>query len=160
MDEIPWLVDEMLGRLARYIRFLGYDAEYVRGASDDQVARKAGSEHRRLLTRDRALASRVPGSILLTRTDIEGQLKELQAAYPDLRTELRFDRCSVCNGRLERAEPTSRPVAAGLTPPPEVREGISPLYECTACGHPYWEGSHTRSVRKRLSQWVPGPPSA
>jgi uncharacterized protein len=157
VDDPRWLVDEMLGRLARYLRFLGYDTEYVRNAADDEIIRRAQAERRRVVTRDRGLAARSPGSILLRRTDIAGQVAELGEAFPDFRREVRFDRCSVCNGRLtpvEKVPPTS---GRGTGLPPEVRSGRVQLYSCTHCGHLYWEGSHTRSVRARITRWLPEP---
>jgi uncharacterized protein with PIN domain len=156
MDEPHWLVDEMLGRLARYLRFLGYDAEYVRGTSDDEVVRRARAEKRRVVTRDRLLAQRMLDAVLLTQTDIEGQMRELKEAYPPLRNELRFDRCSICNGRLSIPERVPRTGLDEL--PPDVREGRVPLYSCTLCGHLYWEGSHTQSIRARLAHWLPAEP--
>jgi uncharacterized protein with PIN domain len=152
MSEPCWLVDEMLGRLARYIRFLGYDAEYVKDLDDNEIARRATSEGRRLITRDRDLAARLPDAILLTRTDLPGQWRELRESYPDLRAEVRFERCSICNGELSQIPvPQDQDRVAGL--PPGVRTGVSPLFACVRCGHLYWEGSHTQSVRERLAKW-------
>lgn len=155
MEEPRWLVDEMLGRLARYLRFLGYDTEYVRGATDAEVCRRAGAEGRRLVTRDRSLAARTPESILLTRTDVAGQMEQLVDAFPLLRRAVRFDRCSVCNGRLVASSsiPSVDGAASGV--PAEVRSGAERSYACEECGHLYWEGSHTRSVRSRLERWIP-----
>jgi len=158
MDESRWLVDEMLGRLVRYLRFLGYDAEYVRGITDDEIVERAHAEQRRVITRDRSLARRLPDAVLLTRTDIAGQMRELRRAFPALRPDVRFDRCSLCNGRLSVLEkvPSQGPDLDAL--PPEVRAGRVHLYACVQCHHLYWEGSHTRSVRTRLAQWLPTEP--
>jgi uncharacterized protein len=155
MDEPQWLVDEMLGRLARYLRFLGYDAEYVRGLPDDAILARARGEHRRLLTRDRSLARRSPGSILLTRTDIAGQMQELGRAFPPLRLEVRFERCSLCNGSLTILGKVPISGTGDIELPPEVREGRAPLFVCSRCGHLYWEGSHSKAVRSRLAMWFP-----
>jgi len=59
------LCDEMLGSLARWLRLLGVDVAYVQGVHDDVLAQQARDEDRVLVTRDAALAARVPGSILL-----------------------------------------------------------------------------------------------
>lgn len=155
MDEPRWLVDEMLGRLARYLRFLGYDTEYVRGAEDDEIVQRARKEGRRTITRDRDLARRLPDAVLLTHTDIEGQMRELRAAYPALIRDVRFERCSECNGLLSLLDAVPSG-AGGLDDlPTEVRAGHTPLYGCSSCGHLYWEGTHTKSVRARLTRWFP-----
>jgi uncharacterized protein len=158
VNEPRWLVDEMLGRLARYLRFLGYDTEYVQGATDDEIVQRARRERRRIITRDRLLARRLPDAILLTRTDIAGQLGELRAGYAALRSDVRFDRCSVCNGTLSALAKVPSQAKDVENLPPEVRAGRAPLFACSDCGHLYWEGTHTKSVRARLSQWFSSEP--
>ncbi len=153
MDEPRWLVDEMLGRLCRYLRFLGYDAEYVRSVDDDAIVRQVHASSRRLITRDRRLAGRVPGAILLSRTDLAGQFAELRGALPTLARTVRFVRCSLCNGLLAPVRATDLAVAQLSAAPPEVRQGTAILYRCTTCAHLYWEGTHTRSIQQRLDGW-------
>ncbi|MCI4369560.1 MAG: Mut7-C RNAse domain-containing protein, partial [Thermoplasmata archaeon] len=79
-----WLADEMLGRLARYLRFLGGDVRYARDVSDDEILRLAQDDGRTLLTRDRQLAARTPGSLLIRSHEISEQLLEIRRAFPDL----------------------------------------------------------------------------
>ncbi|MGC2288441.1 MAG: Mut7-C RNAse domain-containing protein [Thermoplasmata archaeon] len=158
MDEPHWLADEMLGRLARYLRFLGYDAEYARGVSDDEIVQRARAEGRRVVTRDRRLAGRLPDAVLLIRSDIAGQMQELDRAIGGLRHEVRFVRCSTCNGGLSSLGKLPAHLARQDAIPVDVRGGITPVYACSRCGHLYWEGTHTRSVRARLAQWFPSPP--
>ncbi|MEM0129012.1 MAG: Mut7-C RNAse domain-containing protein [Thermoplasmata archaeon] len=144
MEPPRWAVDEMLGRLARYLRFLGYDAEYLRGRSDAEILVLLRADPRVLLTRDRRLAGQVPGSVLLTRRDLEGQLRELRGFYPSLRTEPRFDRCAVCNIPL-----APEPSDPGDGPRPPHRW-------CPTCGRHYWEGSHTARIRASFAHLLPG----
>ena len=154
MDEPRWLADEMVGRLARYLRFLGYDTEYVRGASDDLIVERARRETRILLTRDRALASRVPGAIWLNGSALVDQLRAVRTAFPSLSFEARFLRCSLCNGELDVSSPLAGHEAPGNPPGPPHRSGVQ-VYACRRCGHLYWEGSHTADVRRRLRSWFP-----
>ncbi len=157
MDEPRWLVDEMLGRLVRYLRFLGYDAEYVRGITDDEIVERARVDQRRVITRDRSLARRLPDAVLLTRTDIAGQMRELRTAFPALRADVRFDRCSICNGRLSILEkvPSQGPGLDAL-PPTCVRAAFRSTHVSSAatstgrdptrgpCG-PDWRSGFRRS---------------
>jgi uncharacterized protein with PIN domain len=149
-----WWADEMVGRLARYLRFLGHDTEYRRGLKDEEVAAGAVGEGRTLLTRDRALAARVPGALLLRSADLPGQLRELRAAYPTMSVVLSFDRCASCNALLS---PWSPPLAGPW--PPEVPrsrvEGGLAVFECAPCQRRYWEGSHTATIRRNLAEWLP-----
>jgi uncharacterized protein len=142
----------MVGRLARYLRFVGCDTAYLRGLSDDEILRQARSEDRVLLTRDRALARRAPRAVLLESPFVEAQWREVRLAYPDLPTEVRFDRCTECNGRLSPyVRGTDASADRGL--PASIGDGPRPLFRCTECGHLYWEGSHTDQIRSRLAGW-------
>jgi uncharacterized protein len=137
-----WLADEMLGRLARYMRFVGLDVVYARGLPDEEVAARARTEDRTLLTRDEALSRATAGSVLIESTDLEGQWRELRHRFPAWPTEVAFTRCTLCNGPLE-PEP----------PAPAGSAGPRPSYRCASCGHRYWDGSHTADVRRRLARW-------
>lgn len=148
-----WLADEMVGRLARYLRFVGYDTAYARGLSDPEVLAQAEREDRILLTRDRALAARSPRAILLTSPYLADQWKTLRERVPDLAETPQFERCTECNGRLERFVPTAGGARDPHVPWDRVERGLT-LYRCRDCGHLYWEGSHTAQLRARLRAWA------
>lgn len=140
----------MLGRLARYLRFLGYDTEYARNRTDSSILQQAKEEDRRVVTRDQGMAERSPRVVLLRSLEIEGQLLELREAFPALRREVRFLRCSLCNALLEEADRSSP------RPPKGVPEGpwmsAAPIFLCPRCGQAYWEGSHTDEIRRTLER--------
>ena len=146
----------MLGRLARYLRFVGCDTLYVRGLSDDELISRAEAEGRLVVTRDRLLSRRVPGALLLVSPLLPEQWRAVRSAWPWVPTEPTFVRCSECNGSLVPAAPPAGPVQPEL--PPDVRAGRSPLYACSACGHLYWGGSHTARVRRDIARWEQGEP--
>jgi len=147
-----WCADEMLGRLARYLRFVGLDTTYVRGWTDDEVVVRCREEERFLLTRDRELAGRVPDSLCLEAPHVEQQWKELRARFPELPKDIRFVRCGICNGTLAiYAPPPGARLPAG-TPADRVAAGLL-LYRCASCGHLYWAGSHTADLRDRIRRW-------
>ncbi|MCI4319251.1 MAG: Mut7-C RNAse domain-containing protein [Thermoplasmata archaeon] len=146
-----FLADEMLGRLARYLRFAGFDTAYARGLADEEILRWAERESRTLLTRDRRLAARRPDAVLLSSGALDGQVRGVRASFPALRFGVRFDRCTMCNGEL-RVLPVERYGDAPALPA-AVRESGEPVFRCSVCGHLYWEGSHTRAIRDRFEQW-------
>ncbi|MGA8302985.1 MAG: Mut7-C RNAse domain-containing protein [Thermoplasmata archaeon] len=150
------IADEMVGRLARYLRFLGCDTIYARGWSDDEIVRRARIEDRVVVTRDRQLSRRAGKAILLASSRLEDQVRAVRAAFPDLPTEVTFERCTVCNGELVPSTPARAGTGESGVPWDRVEAGLV-LYQCRACDHLYWEGSHTAEMRRRLRAWAPGP---
>jgi uncharacterized protein len=150
--EPRFLADEMVGRLARYLRFVGCDTEYVRGASDAEILDRLARDGRLLLTRDRALARRAPRAVLLTSPHLADQWRALRAAVPDVPRSVRFDRCTACNGRLSVTEPSPADPRTEGVPWDRVAAGLA-LFKCEGCGHLYWDGTHVESVRRRLAAW-------
>jgi uncharacterized protein with PIN domain len=148
----------MLGRLARYLRFLGFDTEYVRGLSDDEVIDWARRDQRILLTRDGGLSRRFQPSYFVLSAELGRQLPELRRAFPGTVWAVRFDRCTLCNGVLRPWVPGTGPWPSDV-PGPRADSELH-VFECQSCSHRYWEGSHTARVRKDLAEWMAaeGPP--
>jgi len=148
----------MLGRLARYLRFVGCDTVYARGWSDEEIESRARSEGRIVVTRDRALAARAQTALLLTSPHLADQWRSVRRAYPEVPNAPRFERCSECNGRLERVLATPEVPRTPGIPWDRIDRGLA-LYRCVECAHCYWEGSHVASIRERLASWArEGPP--
>ena len=159
------LTDAMLGTLTTYFRFAGHDTAYAleEGVeADDAVLGLADREGRRLVTRDRALAARAPGSYLLTERDVEDQLAELAEQGLDLSVPEQPARCGACNGWLERVpagEPTpeyapaaSGEGAGGSDPggPGSDSDGFR-VWRCVDCGQNFWKGSHWERMAGTLA---------
>ena len=73
-----FLADVMLGRLAKWLRILGYDTLYFRDMDDQELIRRAVRDSRILLTRDRELSKRDGFRVLLIADeDLESQLAQI-----------------------------------------------------------------------------------
>lgn len=143
------LCDEMLGKLARWLRLLGLDVAYVQGVGDAELLRRAGEVGRLLLTRDAALAAQAPpGSALRVQAlEPEAQLREVVRALAlPVRPERILTRCSVCNTPLlpARAEEVQDRV------PPAVRAAERAYWRCPGCGRAYWRGTHVERIEAAL----------
>jgi uncharacterized protein with PIN domain len=142
----------MLGSLARWLRFFGYDAVFLEpGPEDRLLAEQARAEGRWLLTRDRELASAGPRTMLVRADGLEDQLLEVferLGLRPD--ATLEHARCGECNGELED---TSRNEVAEVTPP-HVLATASRFRRCSGCGRVYWPGSHGERILERMAQIV------
>jgi len=149
LRETRFLLDAHLGRLAKALRFLGFDSAYEAGVADDELIARARSEHRIILTRDRELlkARTVTHGYWLRATDTRQQLLEVLDRF-DLRRDARpFSRCSVCNGELIAVD--AREVAPEV--PPHVRDSSSEYFRCNGCGKLYWQGTHVPRLEAFVS---------
>jgi uncharacterized protein with PIN domain len=142
------LVDAMLGRLARWLRLIGYDALYARDGSDHQIAARARAEDRIVLTRDRELARRRGiRCLLIERQDVEGQLEEVWQALGPPPADLE-PRCPSCNATL-------RPIGgdeARQRVPPYVYRTHEHFRYCAHCDQVYWRGSHWEDVERTIER--------
>jgi uncharacterized protein with PIN domain len=142
-------VDAMLGRLARWLRLMGYDTAYWREGSDSAFIQQARAEGRWIVTRDRQLAGR-RGILALriTSESLDGQISEARALLRDiaLRKPEPFSRCPECNGELEVL---SVEAARDLVPP-YVWHTQSTFRRCPGCGRVYWKGTHWPGMQSRL----------
>jgi len=143
------LADCMLGRLAKWLRLLGYDTAYENDASDHALARRARSEGRVLLTRDRDLAARRGLETVFVRSEqLEQQVEEIRETLgPPPAPSL--SRCSVCNGTLDEV---SGEEIAGIVPPYVLRTQ-SDFRRCTECERVYWPGSHVDRMSQEIERF-------
>jgi hypothetical protein len=140
-----FIADVHLGRLASYLRILGFDTLYSREWSDEELVDVAVRERRIMLTRDRGLLKRaaLDHGYLVRRTEPKAQLVEVIERF-DLARSLRpFTRCPVCNGTVKPVEKAE--VAARL--PPRTAQHHQEFWRCEQCGHLYWRGAHFRSLQ-------------
>ena len=142
------MADAMLGRLARWLRILGFDTLYYGDISDGDLLKHALGEDRIILTRDsHFLAMRNLGAFYFVRSeDTAEQLREVLAAYR-LR-EFARGRCARCNGTLDIVMDKRR-IADEV--PEHVFLKIDSFQRCRACGKIYWEGTHLKRFRRMLS---------
>ncbi len=143
--EARFLADSMLGKLARWLRILGFDCAHEEEIPDAQLVRRAIDERRTLLTRDRALPDewRVAGIYVVRAEQTYDQLAEVLRRFEISDAVRLFRRCSRCNARLE----VVRPEEVADRVPPDVVARQQELRQCGECRRVYWEGSHTRRMQ-------------
>ena len=141
-----FVLDSNLGRLARYLRLLGFDCLYQNDFSDESVATIADQEQRIVLTRDRALLQRkiITRGYFVREVRPRPQVKEVLARFDLYRLVEPFSRCIRCNGDLQAVD--KQTIEGQLEP--KTRQYFDSFRICTACGQIYWQGSHhARSLR-------------
>lgn len=143
----------MLGRLARWLRVLGYDTSYDMELADPVLVRQANAEDRILLTRDRHLLQdlRPARAHEVRQDDPLLQLKDVVEALQLAPPRALFTRCLLDNAALQQLQPEE---ALPLLP-----EGVRGLADnvrrCPQCGRLYWDGSHVRRMRAALQRALP-----
>lgn len=144
-----FLADAALGRLATWLRLLGYDTVYARAASEAGLVRWARAEGRVLLTRNTRLLRRraVPPHLFVSSDDFRAQLRQVIGAF-GLATAAFLARCSRCNEPLvpvEAAEAHAAvPAYVGATQPSFAR--------CPSCRRIYWPATHVERMRRELQR--------
>jgi uncharacterized protein with PIN domain len=151
LRRVRLVVDSHLGRLARYLRLLGFDTLYHNDLGDRELARLAAQEGRVLLTRDKALLMRreVTHGCYVRQAPPRRQLAAVVRRL-DLYREIRpFTRCMQCNASLGPVR--KEQVVERL--PERTRKLFDRFWECQGCGRVYWQGSHYERMQS-LVRWV------
>jgi uncharacterized protein with PIN domain len=152
LAEKRFAADAMLGRLARWLRLLGFDCSYDSELSDAELVRRGVLEERMILTRDRRLPEEwwVPSIHLVRAKGLREQLAEVLREFELAPTIRVLSRCADCNRPLQ---PVARSDVSERVPPRALRTHDA-FSECGSCGRVYWEGSHTAQIRRLVDELV------
>jgi hypothetical protein len=144
-----FLLRDNLGKLARELRFLGYDAAIYPHISFSNSLRLAHRENRLLLTRSYNEAQKnTDVQSLLIKSDIcQQQLAELIHLL-EYKEEFLFSLCSKCNKILYEIDKFK---IINLVPE-YVWQQYSEFRTCRHCGSIYWQGDHYQDILKRMHQ--------
>jgi uncharacterized protein len=117
------------------------------------LAQISASEHRVLLTRDRALLKRgaITQGYWVRETNSRRQIAEVMDRFDLARAVRPFTRCMACNGALE---PVSKDQAQALVPERSF-ERYKEFHRCEQCGRIYWKGSHYARMRRWIEELAP-----
>ena len=145
---MQFIADAMLGRLARWLRFLGFDTLYYPGISDAKLIRIARESNRFILTRDTRLVQRkgLKDVLLIRANDSLHQLVEVVTSLK-LKQFDTLSRCVRCNGQLTKIH--DRDKVRDMVPE-YVFLNKDTFFKCIECDRIYWEGSHPKKFRKNL----------
>lgn len=146
LRQTRFVLDVHLGKLARYLRMLGFDTLYSNAYGDHEIVQISVRDRRLILTRDRGLLKHklVTHGYWLRATDPTKQLREVLQHF-DLFSQIRtFGRCMRCNGLLETV-----PKSLVLERiPTKARRYYEDFYRCATCGRIYWRGSHVQKMQR------------
>ncbi len=151
--EIKFIVDHNVGKLAKWLRIMGYDAMLFKEEDDGKMVKTALLQNRVILTKDT--------QILRRRVVTSGRLKVVLIEDSDPKVQLRqivetlnldcfkpFSLCLECNERLaEKSKDEVRDLV-----PPYVYKNYSQFMECPFCHRIYWQGTHWQAMNRELEK--------
>jgi len=146
LPTVRFVADDHLGRLARFLRLLGFDTLYEADWDDPELVRISTSEHRILLTRDVGLLKHasITHGCYVRATDPREQMTEVVRRLHLTRHLAPFTRCPTCNGEL--APVAKDEVAHRLSP--KTRRHVDEFQMCASCDKIYWQGAHHSELRR------------
>lgn len=144
-----FVLDVHLGRLAAYLRMLGFDTLYKNDFDDTTLAKLSVNEHRILLTCDRLLLMRkqVSHGYFIRSRQPRQQLLEVVSRFYLTQKLQPFTRCIRCNGKTHPVD--KQLIEKNLLP--GTREYYNEFYQCESCQKIYWKGSHYQKMLEIIS---------
>lgn len=149
LREIKFILDVHLGKLAKYLRMLGFDTFYSNDNEDKEIIRISLEEHRIILTRDIGLlkVKTVTHGYFIRDQKPIGQLAEVLKHFDMYQAIDPFNRCIKCNGKLTMVE--KEKIIQELEP--LTRNYYNKFFRCTNCQSIFWEGSHFNHMKSFIN---------
>ncbi len=156
ISNLKFIVDNNAGKLAKWLRIMGYDTLFFNGSDDSGMIAIALAEDRVILTRDtqiikrRVVTSGRLKAILIQSDEPERQMRQV---IDTLNLDWQFKPFTIC---LECNQPLverSKQQVKDLVPP-YVFKTQSQYMECPACHRIYWRGTHWQAMTKKLEKFI------
>ena len=150
---MKFLADNMLGKLAKWLRFLGYDTLYPTVKTDDELIEICQREQRILLTRDKELVKShqklkgIPAVYYIESDELDLQLEQLIQTLNLEFGDAILSRCAECNAHITEI---SKAQAKGQVPT-GVYERQTKFWHCPSCDKYYWQGSHFDKIQAKIA---------
>ncbi len=150
MSKPTFLVDAMLGNLAKKLRLMGYDSFYSSNIEDKKLLNKAKLENRIIISKDEQLVNSAKKMgiqlIHITSNNEIDQILEINKIVKIEKCIIDGDtsRCTACNGVLQKTDKNL--ILEKL--PPGVIDNNEEFWKCKDCNKIYWEGSHIENLQK------------
>ncbi|MCD6176944.1 MAG: Mut7-C RNAse domain-containing protein [Candidatus Cloacimonetes bacterium] len=142
-----FLLDENLGKLAKWLRMLGYDAAVYKSISIEKKISLCKKERRVFLTRSKKIVRRKEkfSRILIKTEKYDEQLREIIHLI-EFDNEMLSSRCLECNYKLQELQVEKIKDII----PENVKHNFSNFKICRKCGKIFWKGSHYTAMKSKL----------
>ncbi len=155
-DALKFIADYNVGKLARWLRLMGFDTVFFDSGEDFRMVAQALAEDRIILTRDHEIARRrlvAQGRLKVIVLDTEDPVHQMRQVVNtlDLSCQSRpFTRCLEDNHPLVEV---SQEEVKDLVPP-YVYLTQNQYVRCPACGRIYWKGTHWEAMLRRVNEYL------
>lgn len=158
INNLKFIVDNNVGKLAKWLRIMGYDTLFFNGSNDSRMVAIALAEERVILTRDtqimkrRVVTSGRLQAILIQSDEPEQQMHQvIDSLHLDCQSKP-FTMCLECNQPLmEKSKQQVKDLV-----PPYVFQTQNQYMECPKCHRIYWRGTHWQRMTEKLKKWAIG----
>lgn len=153
-----FIVDQNVGKLAGWLRMMGYDSRFFDGSDDSALVATAQAEDRVILTRDTRIMRRrvvAKGQLKAVLIQSDEPERQMQQVINSLKLDVQFQPFSLC---LECNQPlveSSREQVKDRVPPYVFRTQ-GQYMECPACRRIYWRGTHWQAMSRQLERFARG----
>jgi uncharacterized protein with PIN domain len=150
---MKFICDDNLGKLAKWLRTLGYDTLFFDPIEDGDLIARGLKEDRAVLSRDTQLSRFKPklGERLIF-IQSDKPLEQLKQVLEYLKLkpnkELLFSLCLLCNEPLEDVK--KEEIKDKLYP--YVYRTYNQFSRCPKCNRIYWPATHVDRMREKLSK--------
>lgn len=145
---MKFIVDCMLGRLAKWLKILGFDVSYFKKIEDRELLSLVEKECRVLLTRDNGLIEKAKGikCLFIESENWKEQVEQVLKSFNLWQDVQPYSRCIDCNIELKNL-PKER--AKNLVSP-FVYEKSNSFALCPRCGRVFWKGTHFHDMEFKI----------
>jgi len=155
-EKLQFMVDHNAGKLAKWLRMLGFDTAFFTGGADTEMVQIALAEGRTLLTRDTQIAQRrvaVNGLLTVVTISDDRLAEQVRQVFNDLKLDA--GRCRPFTRCIEDNTPLAARTKAAVRGrvPPYVFRTQARYVECPACGRIYWQGTHWQRMTEKIGKF-------
>ncbi len=152
---MKFMVDCNVGKLAKWLRMMGYDSLFFGDGDDGEMVALALAEGRVILTRDSHIAERrvvARGHLRAIHIKSDEPVEQMRQVMEMLRLKPYFRPLTICLECNVPLEPRAKEQVKDRVPP-YILQTQDEYVECPACHRVYWKGTHWQAMKRALSEF-------
>jgi len=156
--EIKFIADNNVGKLAKWLRIIGYDTLLFKEKNDSKMTEIALNEARVILTKNSQIMNRrlvTNGKLKAVHIKCDEPKVQLRETVKTLNLDYHFNPFSLCLKCNQKLVPRSKEEVQDLVPP-RVFEIQKQYMECPSCHRIYWHGTHWQAMVRELGNIIEG----